>query len=123
MGLILPAPPPPPCASTALSKHQDQRQGLVLWVALKAQWSLRCEARFEGAVPTLDDFGAVGGGIGGLAGRKNNFSLSRVDLQHLIEQLFSWFTGGMFIQKAPAARVYPAKPTAMPGDLKEQKWG
>ena len=42
-----------------------------------------------------------------------------MDLQHLIEQLFSWFTGGMFIQKAPAAGVYPAKP----GDLKEQKWG
>ena len=49
--------------------------------------------------------------------------LSRVDLEHLIDQLFSWFTGGMFIQKAPAARVYPAKPTATPGDLKEHKWG
>ena len=29
----------------------------------------------------------------------------------------------MFKQKAPAAGVYPAKPMATPGDLKEQKWG
>ena len=54
---------------------------------------------------------------------EKDLSLSRVDLQHLIEQLFSWFTGGMFIQKAPSAGVYSAKPTATPGDLKEQKWG
>ena len=49
--------------------------------------------------------------------------LSRVDLQHLIQQLFSWCTGGVFIQKALTARVYPAQPTATPGDPKEQKWG
>ena len=54
---------------------------------------------------------------------EKDLSLPGVDLGHLIEQLFSWFTGGMFIQNAPAAGVYPAKPTATPGDLKEQKWG
>ena len=64
----------------------------------------------------------MGGGIGGLAGEQD-LSLSKVYLRHLIEQLFSWFTGGMFIQKVPAAGVYPAKPTATPGDLKRAEVG
>ena len=98
-------------------------QGLVLWAALKAQWALRCQARFQGAVPTLDDFVARRVGVMEIWRAKKDLSLSRVDLQHLIEQLFSWFTGWMFIQKAPAAGVYPAKPTATPGDPKEQRWG
>ena len=54
---------------------------------------------------------------------EKDLSLLRTDLQHLIEQLYSWFEGGMFLQKAPAPGVYPARTTVAPSDQKEKKWG
>ena len=30
-------------------------QGLIFWAALKAQWALHREARYQGATPSLDD--------------------------------------------------------------------
>ena len=69
-------------------------QGLVLWAALKAQCSLRCEARFQRAAPTLDDFVAQWVGVLEVWQAEKDLSLSTVDLKHLIEHLLSWFTGG-----------------------------
>ena len=34
-------------------------QGLVMWATLKCPWSLRCEARFQGANPTVLSFVAA----------------------------------------------------------------
>ena len=105
----------------ALSLQTTQR--LVLWATLKAQWSLRCEARFQGALLTLDDFVACWVGVLEVCRAEKDFSLSRMDLQQLREQLYSWFAGGMFMRKTQASGVYPARTTAAPLDQKEKKWG
>ena len=104
-----------------LSLHSTQ--GLVLWAALKAQWALRCEARFQGGQPSLDDFVAGWMGILEVWRAEPNMYLSRSDLQHLLDQLFQGFGGGMFQKKVPESRVFPKKSSAWPLDLKEQKWG
>ena len=98
-------------------------QGVVLWSALKAQWALRCEARFQGGQPSLDDFVARWMGILEVGRAEQTMSLSRPDLQQLLEQLFLWFGGGMFQKKDPAPGVFPNKTGVKPTDLKEQKWG
>ena len=98
-------------------------QGLVLWAALKAQWALRCEARFQGGHPSLDDFVARWMGILEVWHAEPNMSLSHPNLQHLLDQLFLWFNGGMFQKKTPTPRVFPKKTGAKPTDLKEQNWG
>ena len=71
-------------------------RGLVVWATLKAQWALRCEARYQGATPSLDDFVAKWVGILEVWRAERDLSLSTVDLQHLLTQLLSWFEGGMF---------------------------
>ena len=76
----------------------------------------------RGGGPTLDDFVARWLGVLEVWCAEKDLSLSRVHLQHLIEQLFSWFGGGMFLQRVPAPRAYPQKATAAPTDLKETKW-
>ena len=50
-------------------------------------------------------------------------SISRLDLQHLIEQLHSWFEGGMFRRQQPAPGVFLAKRQVSAAMTKEQKWG
>ena len=61
-------------------------QGLVLWAALKAQWALRCEARFQATQSSLDDFVARWVGVLEVWRSEKNWSLSRGDLQHLLDQ-------------------------------------
>ena len=39
-----------------LALSLQSTQGLILWAALNAQWVLRCEARFQPAQPSLNDF-------------------------------------------------------------------
>ena len=76
---------------------------------LKAQWSVRCEARFQGETPSLDDLVARRVGALEVWRAEKDLSVSRVDLQHLIEQLHLWFEGGMFQPRQPAPGVYLEK--------------
>ena len=55
-------------------------QGLVLWSVLKAQWSLQCEVRFQGAVRTVDDFVARWLGVWEVWRGEKDLSLSRMDV-------------------------------------------
>ena len=98
-------------------------QGLVLRAALKAQWALRCEARLQGVVPSLDDFVARWLGFWRYRAEKD-MSLSRTDLQHLVGQLCACFDGGMFQHIPLVPGVFPRRPAgAGSWNLKEQKWG
>ena len=72
-----------PAAAGALSCTQ----GLVLWLALKEQLSLRCEVRFQAAAPLLDDFVAQWAQVLETWRADRDMSLSRLDLQHLLDQL------------------------------------
>ena len=71
----------------------------------------------------LDDFVARWVGVLEVWRAEKDLSLSKVDLQHLIEQLFSWFTGGMFLLQAPGRRGLSGEAHGYAWDLKEQKWG
>ena len=97
--------------------------GLVLWAALKAWWALRCETRYRGTTPSLDDFVAKWVGDMEAWRAERDLSLSKVDLQHLTARLLSWFEGGMLQQRQPAPGVFPAQRAAAPGNAKERKWG
>ena len=62
------------------SASLQRTQGLVLWAAPKALWALRCEARFQGGQPSLDDFVARWMGILEMWRTEWNMSLSHPDL-------------------------------------------
>ena len=79
--------------------------------------------RYQGAAPSLDDFVARWLGILEVWTAEKDLSLSRADLQHLLTQILCWFEGGMFQQRQPAPRVFPACKASTPGNAKEQKWG
>ena len=72
------------------------KQGLVLWAGLKAQWSVRCEARFQGEIPSLDDFVAKWVGTLEVWRAEKDLSVSRVYTCGLKEVCFntgSWLRG------------------------------
>ena len=81
----------------------------MLWAALRAQWALRCEARFQGGHPSLDDFVARWMGNLEVWCAEPNMSSFRPDLQHPLDHLFLWFGGGMFQKKIPTPGVFPKK--------------
>ena len=54
-------------------------------------------------------------------GVEKDVTLSRPDLQHLLELLL-WFDGGVFQKRMPHPRGFPKKPMATTMDLKEKKW-
>ena len=77
----------------------------------------------SGGHPSLDDFVARWVGVLEVWRAEKNLSLAHGDLQHLLDQLNMWFTGGMFQQRMPALGVFPRKPAASAASTKEQKWG
>ena len=93
--------------SPMFAKHP----GSVLCAAMKAQWAICCEAHFSGSMPPLDDFVARWLGILEVWRSKKDMSLSQSDLQRLIEQLLSWFEGGMFQKRQQQPRLFPRKST------------
>ena len=102
-------------------------EGFVLWAALKAQWALRCETHFQATPSSLDDFVAQWMGVLEVWRAEKNLSLSRADLQHLLDQLNLWFSWGMFQQRVPApsagTRGFPEKSVAPTASAKERKCG
>ena len=71
-------------------------------------------------MPTLDDFVARWAGVLEVWRAEADMSLSRLGL---IEQLHSWFQGGMFQRCQPTAGAFPKKQHSLLAVTKEQKWG
>ena len=93
-------------------------QGLVPWAALKAQWSLRCEVRFQVVAPSLDDFVACWLGVLKRACRCPDLICST-----------SWINSccglmGECLNRGCKSRGFnPKKSVVAPMDLEEKKWG
>ena len=61
-------------------------QGLVLWAAQKAQWSVRCGVKYLELRPSLDDFVARWQTVLEVWRAQKDMTVSRKDLSYLIEQ-------------------------------------
>ena len=82
-------------------------QGLVLRAALKGQWSLHCEACFQGTTPSLDDFVARWMGVLEVRQPEKKICLCRDQICNI--WLKSCYRGlrGMFKQQQPDPGVFP----------------
>ena len=66
-------------------------QGLMLWAGLKAQWNLRCRAKYQHQPATLDEFIAGWAGVLRRWRAESNMSVPRRDLFLFIKILDGWF--------------------------------
>ena len=66
-------------------------QGLSLWAGLKAQWNLRCRAKYQHQPATLDEFIAGWAGVLRCWRAESNMSVPRRDLFLFINILDGWF--------------------------------
>ena len=102
-------------------------QGLLLWAGLKAQWNLRCRAKYQHQPSTLDEFIAGWAGVLRRCGAESNMSVHRRDLFLFVKILDGWFDNPAMpgILQGP-----PQQPTTVGGkpqvdklQAKEEKWG
>ena len=102
-------------------------QGLLLWAGLKAQWNLRCRAKYQHQPAAQDEFIAGWAGVLRRWLAESNMSVPRRDLFFFINILDGWFDNpampGIF--QGP-----PQQPTTVGGgpqvdkqQMKEAKWG
>ena len=102
-------------------------QGLLLWAGLKAQWKVRCRAKYQHQPSTLDEFIAGWAGVLRRWRAESNMSVPRRDLFLFVKILDGWFDKrampGIFQGPPQQPTTVGGKPQVDKLQAKGEKWG